>query len=136
MKVKTDNKTLLGNITTIKKQNGLQMKDVASKMGITPESLSRSIHGNPSLSTLHSIADALDVPVSHLLSETVNFNTAIKINQMNAYKINSDLINDPDIVIASDANSAIEKYCKKYQDNYMEPENILTVERIAEKVLV
>ena len=55
---------------------------------------------------------------------------------MNAYKINSDLINDPDIVIASDANSAIEKYCNKYQDNYMEPENILTVERIAEKVLV
>ena len=43
MKVKTDNKTLLGNITTIKKQNGLQMKDVASKMGITPESLRKAL---------------------------------------------------------------------------------------------
>ena len=55
---------------------------------------------------------------------------------MNAYKVNSDIINDPDVVIANDANEAIEKYCKKYEGRYMKPEHVTNVERIAEKVLV
>ena len=122
---------LLTNTKRLLKKKGLQIRDIAHKMGVAPESLSRSLHGNPRMTTVSLLANAIGVPMSDLFltDKTINDN-------MNAYRINSDIINDPDIVVAEDANSAIEKYCKKYQDNCVEPENILNVERIGEKVLV
>lgn len=44
------------------------MKDVAERMNIKPESLSRAINGNPHLSTLENIAQALNVEVAELLN--------------------------------------------------------------------
>ena len=122
---------LLTNIRRLRKEKGLQIRDITYKMGVAPESLSRSLHGNPRMTTVSLLANAIGVPMSDLFltDKTISDN-------MNAYKLNSDLINDPDIVIADDANSAIEKYCKKYEDRYMKPQNIINVERIAEKVLV
>ena len=38
-------------------------------MNMAPESLSRALHGNPTLSTLCSLAKALEVPVSRLLAQ-------------------------------------------------------------------
>ena len=38
-------------------------------MDMAPESLSRSLHGNPTLSTLCSLAQALDVSVSRLVAK-------------------------------------------------------------------
>lgn len=42
------------------------MKELAKKMKIAPESLSRAINGNPQLSTLKSVADSLNVSTSDL----------------------------------------------------------------------
>lgn len=56
------------NIKRICKDKGIQLKDLASKMNISPESLSRALHGNPRLSTITSIANALDVNISELFT--------------------------------------------------------------------
>ena len=53
-------------VKEIAKQKGLQLKDVAEKMNITRESLTRAISGNPQLSTLLNIAQALGVEVTDL----------------------------------------------------------------------
>lgn len=59
--------SLLNNVRDLCKNRGLKMKDIAMKVNIAPESLSRTLHGNPTLSTLTGIANALEVPVSRLL---------------------------------------------------------------------
>ncbi|MCD7932833.1 MAG: helix-turn-helix domain-containing protein [Tannerellaceae bacterium] len=48
------------------KIKGIAQKDLAEKMGILPESLNRAIKGNPHLSTLYNIANALEVDVTEL----------------------------------------------------------------------
>lgn len=64
------------------RQRGIQLKDLAQKMGIAPESLSRAINGNPQLSTIKSIAANLDISVSDLfaLKEQVSLNAIIVCN--------------------------------------------------------
>ena len=49
-------------------RRGIQLKDLAQKMGIAPESLSRAINGNPQLSTITSIADNLGISISELFA--------------------------------------------------------------------
>lgn len=61
--------TLLLNVRELCKAKGLQLRDVALRMEMAPESLSRALHGNPTLSTLSSLAKALEVPVSRLLAQ-------------------------------------------------------------------
>lgn len=53
-------------IKEIAKQKGIQLKDIASQMGIAPESLTRMIHGNPQLETLEKIAGVLGVELVEL----------------------------------------------------------------------
>lgn len=60
--------SLLLNVRDLSKRKGLTMKDIAKKMKMAPESLSRALRGNPTLSTLCSLADALEVPVSRLVA--------------------------------------------------------------------
>ena len=48
------------------KKKGLLMEDLASRLGITRITLTRNINGNPTLSTLEKIADALSVSVVEL----------------------------------------------------------------------
>jgi transcriptional regulator with XRE-family HTH domain len=61
--------SLLLNVRDLCKRKGLQLRDVATLMNMAPESLSRALHGNPTLSTLCSLANALGVPVSRLLAQ-------------------------------------------------------------------
>lgn len=61
--------TLLLNVRELSKRKGLQLREVAALMNMAPESLSRALHGNPTLSTLCSLANALDVPVARLLAQ-------------------------------------------------------------------
>lgn len=56
-------------VKEIAKQKGLQLKEVAEKMKITPESLTRAISGNPQLNTLISIAEALQVDIAELFPQ-------------------------------------------------------------------
>ena len=43
---------LSSKVKELCRQRGIQLKDLAQKMGIAPESLSRAINGNPQLSTI------------------------------------------------------------------------------------
>ena len=61
--------TLILNVRELCRTRGIQLRDVAKAMNMAPESLSRSLHGNPTLSTLCSLAQALDVPVSRLVAK-------------------------------------------------------------------
>ncbi len=61
-------KELSQRIKELCSERGIQLKDLAERMNIKPESLSRAINGNPHLSTLENIANALNVEVAELLT--------------------------------------------------------------------
>ena len=50
---------------------GITLRQLAEKVGVSPESISRAIgeKGNPTLSTMKNIADALGVSVAHLTED-------------------------------------------------------------------
>lgn len=50
------------------KQQGIPMRELAERMQIAPESLSRAINGNPQLSTIRKIAECLNVKVVDLFA--------------------------------------------------------------------
>lgn len=58
------------------KAKGLTMQQVAETLGVTRDTLTRNINGNPTISTLEKIADALGVPVIELF-EKPNANNVI-----------------------------------------------------------
>ena len=51
-------------------ERGITIKQLAEKMKIAPESLSRAINGNPQLSTIRKISDALGVSVTDLFDRS------------------------------------------------------------------
>ncbi len=53
-------------VKEICKKKGMLMEELAGKLGITRITLTRNINGNPTLSTLQNIAEALDVEVPEL----------------------------------------------------------------------
>ena len=50
------------------RKQGITMRQLAEKMQIAPESLSRAVNGNPQLSTIQSIAKNLNVEVASLFN--------------------------------------------------------------------
>ena len=56
-------------VKEILEERGLLMKDFADQIGITRESLTRALKGNPQYSTLKAIADGLDVPITDLFKQ-------------------------------------------------------------------
>ena len=50
-------------------ERGIMMKDFADKIGITRETLTRSLKGNPQYSTLKAIADGLGLSVPELFKQ-------------------------------------------------------------------
>lgn len=63
------------------RKQGIAMRQLAEKMQIAPESLSRAINGNPQLSTIQSIASNLNVEVADLFNNSLDQNdlTAIVV---------------------------------------------------------
>lgn len=61
-------KTLSTRVKELCAERGISLKGLAEKMGIKPESLSRTLGGNPQLSTLENISKALGVGVAELLT--------------------------------------------------------------------
>ena len=53
------------------RKQGITMRQLAEKMQIAPESLSRAINGNPQLSTIQSIAKNLNIEVSALFNPSL-----------------------------------------------------------------
>lgn len=59
-------------IKELRKQNEMQAKDVAEKIGITKQAMSLLEKGinTPSVETLNAIADLFNVPTDYLLGRT------------------------------------------------------------------
>src|SRR5690554_3119355 len=55
-------------VKSLAKEQGKTLKDIAEYMKIAPETLSRALSGNPTLSTIQSIAGALNVNVKDLFT--------------------------------------------------------------------
>ena len=56
-------------VKEILEERGLLMKDFADQIGITRETLTRALKGNPQYSTLKAIAEGLDVPITDLFKQ-------------------------------------------------------------------
>lgn len=61
-------------VKAICKNKGWNLKELAEHMDVPRESLTRALSGNPTLSTIKKMANALDVPVWQLFptDDTVN----------------------------------------------------------------
>lgn len=63
--------------TTVKvlcNSQGMTLKDLANKMEIAPESLSRALNGNPQLATLENIAKCLEIDIRDLFPSSTDNN--------------------------------------------------------------
>ena len=61
-------KILANRVKEICAYKGIQLKELAAIMDVKPESLSRTLNGNPQLSSLENIARALNVGVADLFA--------------------------------------------------------------------
>lgn len=57
-------------VKEICKEQGITIGELADRMQMVRESLSRAINGNPTLETLEKIANALGVPVTELFEKS------------------------------------------------------------------
>lgn len=62
-------KILANKVKEICADKGIQLKELALIMGVKPESLSRTLNGNPQLTSLENIAKALNVGVADLFAD-------------------------------------------------------------------
>ena len=60
--------SLSATIQTLAKERGLSISGLADKMGVNRKTLYSCIHGNPRLSSLQGIADALNVRLSDVIA--------------------------------------------------------------------
>ena len=87
---------------TVKKlcnKRNMTLKDLANKMGIAPESLSRTLNGNPQLSTLESIAKCLDIDVRDLFPSS-NETNSVSLHSIIAYNGNTYISDNLDSLIS------------------------------------
>ena len=77
-------------VKEIIKNKGLTMQEFADNLGITRDTLTRNINGNPTVETLDKIAKALGVDITELFTASKNniVNGYIEIDSQ-LYKINS-----------------------------------------------
>ena len=64
------NNNISHRVKELCREQGITVKQLAEKMNIVPESLSRAINGNPHLSTIRKIADALGVSITDLFDRS------------------------------------------------------------------
>lgn len=82
------NKILADNVRRLCKEQGKQMKDLASDMGIDPASLTRALNGNARLDTVQKIATALGVSMKSLFEPLDDVEGFIRIRDK-VYQFNS-----------------------------------------------
>lgn len=57
-------------IKEVAKEKGYTMQELADKVGVVRDTLTRQANGNPTISTLQKIADALEVDITDLFTES------------------------------------------------------------------
>lgn len=96
--------------TTVKELcriQGITLKELAQRIGIAPESLSRTLSGNPQLSTLEAIASNLNVNLSDLFSSP---------NVINPVSLHSIIVYNSNTYVSDNLNSlisSIKEICAK-----------------------
>lgn len=65
------------NIKRTIKEHGLEVREVAKRMEITPTGLSQHINGNPSVEVLERIASAIGCDISELFDQPKSNTTGI-----------------------------------------------------------
>ena len=88
-------------------KQGITMRQLAEKMQIAPESLSRAINGNPQLSTIQSIAHNLGVEVADLFNSALNQNDLTAIVVWRGKTLVTDNINSL-LNFATDIKNALQ----------------------------
>lgn len=81
-------KILADNVRRICKEQGKQLKDLATDMGIDPASLTRALNGNARLDTVQKIATALGVSMKSLFEPLEDVEGFIRIGER-VYQFNS-----------------------------------------------
>lgn len=61
------------NIKKAIKARGLEVREIAMRLGITPTGLSQHINGNPSVETLQKIANAIGCDIVELFDKKSEF---------------------------------------------------------------
>ena len=74
------------------KRQGITMKELAERMMVAPESLSRAINGNPQLSTIMKIAECLKVEVADLFSPALDSTDAISLVEFKLQNYHMDYL--------------------------------------------
>lgn len=65
------------NIKKTIKEHGLEVREIAKRMGITPTGLSQHINGNPSIEVLERISNAIGCDISELFDHPTGDSNAI-----------------------------------------------------------
>ncbi len=65
------------NIKKAIKERGLEVREVAKRMDITPTGLSQHINGNPSVEVLERIANAIGCDISELFDQPQSNGTSL-----------------------------------------------------------
>lgn len=76
------------NVRRICKEQKIQLKELAAKMGIDPAALTRALGGNCRLDTMQRMANALGVSLKSLFEPTDDVEGFIRIGKQ-VYKFNS-----------------------------------------------
>ena len=79
------NENISHRVKELCREKGITIKQLAETMNIVPESLSRAINGNPHLSTIRKIAEALGVSIIDLFDRSEDDLLAIVVCAGNTY---------------------------------------------------
>lgn len=81
-------KIVANNVRRICKEQGKQLKDLATDMGIDPASLTRALNGNARLDTIEKMATALGVSLKSLFEPMDDVEGFIRMGER-VYQFNS-----------------------------------------------
>ena len=107
VKMNDMNTNLSTKVKELCRIQGITLKELAQRIGIAPESLSRTLSGNPQLSTLEAIASNLNVNLSDLFSSP---------NVINPVSLHSIIVYNGNTYVSDNLNSlisSIKEICAK-----------------------
>ena len=85
--------SIVTNLKEICRRKGLSLTDVANRMGTSPSNLLSSVKGNPTISKIQDIANALQVSVSELLTMRPEKATGVAIIDGQVYQVSKPAAN-------------------------------------------